>query len=187
MGKRKDILEATKSLFWENGYEATSPRDILDLSKAGQGSFYHHFGSKKDLAVAAMEEVAEDRIRIFDTAFASPGTVKERLRLYLAQRKHPLVGCRIGRMVWDSAIKDERLRAPLEKYFRHVQQRLIEELEQAVARKELQLLLPPTQLALLIIVALQGSFTVSRALQSSCMEDTVAGLQQMLDVTILER
>jgi AcrR family transcriptional regulator len=34
VSKRNDILAATKQLFWERGYEATSPRDIQEVSGA---------------------------------------------------------------------------------------------------------------------------------------------------------
>lgn len=33
-----------------------SPRAILDASKVGQGSLYHYFSGKTDLARAAMDE-----------------------------------------------------------------------------------------------------------------------------------
>ncbi len=44
--KRTALIEATKALLWERGYEATSPRDMLHRSGAGQGSLYHHFSGK---------------------------------------------------------------------------------------------------------------------------------------------
>jgi len=58
--KREDLLKAAKKLLWERGYEATSPRDIQEASGAGQGSFYHHFNGKLDLAATALEEVSAE-------------------------------------------------------------------------------------------------------------------------------
>ena len=64
MTKYDDLIKATKALLWEKGYDATSPRAIQALSNAGQGSFYHHFRSKKDLAATALEAVVDERIAV---------------------------------------------------------------------------------------------------------------------------
>jgi tetracycline repressor-like protein len=41
--KRDQLVQATKELLWEAGYEAMSPRDIQARSAAKPGSLYHHF------------------------------------------------------------------------------------------------------------------------------------------------
>ena len=81
--KHDDLIEATKALLWEKGYDATSPRAIQKLSNAGQGSFYHHFNSKRDLAAKAMEKVAEERMADFDRLFGFSGPVRKRLERFL--------------------------------------------------------------------------------------------------------
>ncbi|WP_256998392.1 helix-turn-helix domain-containing protein, partial [Cutibacterium avidum] len=58
MDTRSRLLDATQELLWERGYAATSPKDILGRANAGQGSMYHHFSGKQDLAVAALEASA---------------------------------------------------------------------------------------------------------------------------------
>ena len=59
--KRDQLVEATKELLWEVGYEAMSPRDIQERSAARPGSLYHHFPSKLAIAEAALEEAAADQ------------------------------------------------------------------------------------------------------------------------------
>ncbi len=187
MSKREEILSATKQLFWERGYEATSPRDIQDLSGAGQGSFYHHFRSKRELAYQAMSEVAAERISAFEQDLSGPGTIRERIDRFIAQPKEPLKGCRVGRMVWDGAVDDARLRAPLNRYFQHVEDRLTSELQAEVREGRLELLMPAEQIALAIISMLQGGFTVSRATQASRMDEVALTLRKLLDTVMLER
>jgi len=54
--KRRDlILVAASRLFARAGYDATSMRDIADVSGILAGSIYHHFASKAELFVAAHE------------------------------------------------------------------------------------------------------------------------------------
>lgn len=45
------IIEAAADLFLRQGYNATGINDILSVTGLPKGSFYHHFSSKKDLAV----------------------------------------------------------------------------------------------------------------------------------------
>ncbi len=187
MNRRDAILQATKTLLWERGYEATSPRDIQDLSKAGQGSFYHHFRTKRDLAAEAIQQVVSERIEAFESTMAGNEPLKARIQRFLHQRKEPLKGCRIGRMVWDSAVQDEKLRKPLEQYFRHLEERLRRELDGAVKQGKIKILLPSEQIALLIVAAIQGGYTVSRAMQQARVNDAVVALEQFLDISIIER
>lgn len=165
--KRDDILDAAKTLFWERGYEATSPRAIQDLSNAGQGSFYHHFRSKKDLAATALETVVDERIAAFDALFGDSGPVIKRIERFLLEPRDELKGCRIGRMVWDSAITEEELRRPIKRYFRHIEARIVAALEQALASGEIQAIVPPEHIAAMVLASIQGALTLGRAMQDS--------------------
>ncbi|CAJ0557308.1 unnamed protein product, partial [Mesorhabditis spiculigera] len=44
----------------ERGYAATSPRDVMTRAGAGQGSMYHHFSGKHELAVQALSAVTRE-------------------------------------------------------------------------------------------------------------------------------
>jgi AcrR family transcriptional regulator len=165
MTKHDDLIEATKTLLWEKGYDATSPKAIQQLSNAGQGSFYHHFKSKKDLAAAAMETIVDERIAEFDERFGDSGPVIERIERFLLAPREELKGCRIGRMVWDSAIGEDELRRPIERYFRHIESRLVAALEQALASGEIQAIVPPEHITAVVLASIQGALTLGRAMQ----------------------
>jgi AcrR family transcriptional regulator len=49
--RRQAIGEVAMTLFRERGVAATRVEDILERADASNGSFYHHFGSKLNLAV----------------------------------------------------------------------------------------------------------------------------------------
>ncbi|MDR5644424.1 TetR/AcrR family transcriptional regulator [Burkholderia cenocepacia] len=186
MSKREDIIEAAKALLWEKGYEATSPRDIQARSDAGQGSFYHHFPSKQELARVAIEEIVQERIDDFESAMNASGGFAERLLRYVAQNQQPMLGCRVGRLVWDSAVTEEELRAPLERYFSHLERRLIEILDGEQKDGRLRLAVPARQLALIILATVQGSFAISRAMGRSRADDTQAALRKLLASTAVK-
>jgi TetR/AcrR family transcriptional regulator, transcriptional repressor for nem operon len=165
MTKHDDLIAATKTLLWERGYDATSPKAIQVLSNAGQGSFYHHFKSKKDLAATAMEMVVDERIAEFEALFGEVGPVIERIERFLLAPREELKGCRIGRMVWDSAIGEDELRRPIERYFRHIESRLVTTLENALAAGEIQAIVPPEHIAAVVLASIQGALTLGRAMQ----------------------
>jgi TetR/AcrR family transcriptional regulator, transcriptional repressor for nem operon len=52
-------VDTTQELLWERGYVGTSPRAIQDRAGAGQGSMYHHFRTKQELAEEAIARSAE--------------------------------------------------------------------------------------------------------------------------------
>lgn len=163
--KRDALIEAAKTLLWEKGYQATSPRDIQAFSHAGQGSFYHHFKGKKDLAVKALQDVSHESIARFEEVFGDSGPIIARLTGLLLQPRDALTGCRMGRMVWDAAVQDDELRRPIEKYFEHLESRIVEALETAIADGEIRADAQPKALAAAILAVIQGAFTLGRAMQ----------------------
>ncbi|BBJ46318.1 hypothetical protein SSPO_090360 [Streptomyces antimycoticus] len=60
MDTRERLIASTRELLWERGYVGTSPKAIQERSGAGQGSMYHHFRGKPDLALAAITRSAEE-------------------------------------------------------------------------------------------------------------------------------
>jgi len=57
--RQKTILNAALRLFLEKGFGATTLDQILELSGASVGSFYHHFQGKVDVAAALYLETLE--------------------------------------------------------------------------------------------------------------------------------
>lgn len=163
MSKRDALLEAAKELLWERGYEATSPRQILKRSGAGQGSLYHHFEGKKDLAITALEQVEETMISAFERLFDERLPVTERIANALGKRRNALQGCPLGRMAGDPAIADEsELREPAERYFRHVEQAISEALREAADSGEIRLREPAATIAAALVASVQGGYVLSR-------------------------
>lgn len=67
MNTSERLIEATRELLWERGYVGTSPKAVQQAAGAGQGSMYHHFAGKQDLALAAIRRSAEELGAAADT------------------------------------------------------------------------------------------------------------------------
>ena len=180
MSKRESILHAMETLLWERGYEATSPRLVLERSGAGQGSLYHHFRGKKQLAIEAMEE---HEAELVGQAVAILGDSAEeplaRLRRWLQGPREALSGCRLGRFVNEKTVReDDELRQPVARYFARLHtllRDLLAELLDGHQRAGYQgagtvstlgtvgTVVGPEELASMLIAVVQGGFVLSQA------------------------
>jgi AcrR family transcriptional regulator len=170
--KRDDLVWAAKKLMCERGFEAVSPRDLLAESGAGQGSFYHHFQSKRDLALTALEEVSSEMQATTHKTIESGASPLEGILNYLAYPRDGLRGCRMGRFAGEAAVVDTSLRVPIENYFRDLQNTLAEALRGAQASGKLANDLvaqdvagedvAAEDLALMLIAVIQGGYVLSR-------------------------
>jgi len=120
---KTNLIETAKVLLWRDGYEAMSPRKVLQQSGAGQGSLYHHFSGKKDLACEALDAVSRSMIAETDMLFDADEPPLTRLHRYLCKDRKGLRGCRLGRLSNETAFRDKDLRQPLAKYFKHARRR----------------------------------------------------------------
>ncbi len=55
-GRRQQLLHASARLFREQGYDATSVRDIAAATGMQSGSWVYHFRTKQEILAAVMEE-----------------------------------------------------------------------------------------------------------------------------------
>ena len=56
--KRELLLQAAKALFTERGFDATSTQLIAKVAGVSEGILFHHFGSKRGLFEALVEDFA---------------------------------------------------------------------------------------------------------------------------------
>ncbi|MCU7821821.1 TetR/AcrR family transcriptional regulator [Kitasatospora sp. DSM 101779] len=167
MSTQDRLIESTQELLWERGYVGTSPRAIQQRAGAGQGSMYHHFHGKSDLAAAALARSAEQLRALAEERLAAPGTAYQRIAGYLQREREVLRGCRIGRMAQDpEVVADPRLRAPVEETFAWLRGRIAEVVAEGVAAGELA---PgagcgdPADTAAAIVAVVQGGYVLARA------------------------
>ena len=66
---RTRLLTATIDLVRVNGYAATRIEDVCAAAGVTKGSFFHHFASKEDLAIAAAAQWNERAKQLFQQAY----------------------------------------------------------------------------------------------------------------------
>ena len=163
---RTRLIESAQELMWERGYTGTSPRAIQERAGAGQGSMYHHFTGKADLARAAIRRTAADLVPRSRAHLDGPGSPLERIRAYLRAERDVLRGCRIGRLVQDQeVVTDPDLRRPIDEVFSSAIDRLATVLREGQDAGEVRADVDPEQVAITCLAVIQGGYVVARAHQ----------------------
>ena len=167
--KRDQLVEATKELLWEVGYEAMSPRDIQTRSAAKPGSLYHHFPSKLAIAQAALDEATTEEIARLDEVFSADTPPLEAIHRYLLLKREAFRGCRLGRLVHEASIEHEELRRPVAAYFDAVRNHLARSLAHAQSEGTLEASLDPESLAVSLTALIQGGYVLARTFQDEAL------------------
>jgi TetR/AcrR family transcriptional regulator, transcriptional repressor for nem operon len=116
---RDQIIDAAVATLHRQGFNGSSVQDITEAAHAPKGSFYNHFGSKEELAVAALERYwqrLEASLTLLDSKDLPP---RERLARYFgglnaAARKNGFrAGCMIGNLSAEMADQSPRVRNEL--------------------------------------------------------------------------
>lgn len=162
MSKRANILEAAKELLWDQGFEAMSPKKVMRLSGAGQGSLYHHFEGKEDLALAALADVVEEMKSVIDEMFDPSKAPLDRLYDYLLGQRTELKGCRLGRLVNEKTVLETDIYKVVSDYFEYLSKHLTAALEEAQSEGDLPSHLSATDIAESLQAVIQGGFVLAR-------------------------
>ena len=166
MDTRSRLLDATQELLWERGYAATSPKDILTRANAGQGSMYHHFSGKQDLAVAALEASATAMRQDADALLHGEGTATERLVAYLGRQRDSLMGCRMGRMTYDAdVLATPELLTPVSETLAWLVQTIELVINEGIVNCEFPRHTDAHRLASMVVATVQGGYVLARAQQ----------------------
>jgi AcrR family transcriptional regulator len=161
------LLASTRELLWERGYVGTSPKAIQQRSGVGQGSMYHHFAGKSDLALAAIQQSGAELRVSAATQLNRPGSPRKRITAYLRRERDVLKGCPIGRLTQDPDIlADEHLRAPVGNTLDWVRGRLAQVLAEGKEAGEFADDLDPVAVAATLLAVLQGGYVLARAANS---------------------
>ncbi|MEU9713920.1 TetR/AcrR family transcriptional regulator [Streptomyces sp. NPDC047976] len=182
MSTRDRLIESTRELLWERGYVGTSPKAILERAGVGQGSMYHHFQGKPDLALAAIRRTCEELRASAQRALDGPGTPYERIRAYLERERDVLRGCPVGRLTMDpDVVVNEDLRAPVDETIAWLREQLARIVEEGREQGQFARSLDPREIAATVLATVQGGYVLARASGSPAAFDSgVRGLLSLL-------
>lgn len=170
---RERIVAAAAELFHDNGYAATGLDEILAKAQSTKGSFYHHFGSKKEIALAVIREVIALRFarRMIDPVVAAAEPVAairgviRTLRTKVAT-EDLITGCPINNLASELALQDKDIQKALSGLFEEWQVAWTAALKRAQHFERLKGFKGPRQLSLYLVAAIEGGQAMAKAQQS---------------------
>lgn len=118
---RQQILDTASVLFHSHSYSDVGVAAICDKAQVSRGSFFHFFKSKKELALAVMDQFVDQvEAGLVNKAFIPTRKPLERIEcfvneLYLFQKAQTvslghMPGCPFGNLAIEQATQDEVLR-----------------------------------------------------------------------------
>ncbi|MGB4778955.1 TetR/AcrR family transcriptional regulator [Microbacterium sp.] len=182
MGARDQLTGAMAELLWERGDAATSPRDVMARTGVGQGSMYHHFSGKHELAVEALSAVTGDLTGV-TSLLEGEGSPLERMKRYLSMPRPGTQGCRVGRMTqYPEVVSDAELIAIVADAFDVLLGRWERAIAAAIAAGELPANTVPADLARTLAAVIQDGYVLARAKgEQEPMDAAIRGALSLLD------
>jgi TetR/AcrR family transcriptional repressor of nem operon len=142
------ILSAARELFHGRSYADVGIKEICDIAKVQKGSFYHFFGSKQDLAMAVIDDMADDWAHGFIAeAFDQNLPPMERLdymidAAYYWQKaakdlEGRMPGCLFGNLALEVSTRDEVIRARINAVFNNASSNFHQTLNEAIEKGDI--------------------------------------------------
>lgn len=140
---RTRILLTAREMFHGRSYADVGIQEICDAAKVQKGSFYHFFPSKRELAMAVIDNMADDWAYGFVAEAFDPDLPPlERLdymieaayywQIAAADVEGRIPGCLFGNLALEMSTRDDVMRARLNAVFNKAMDKFLVTLDEAV-------------------------------------------------------
>ena len=170
LSAKTKILDAALMVIRAKGYAATTVDDLCAASDVTKGAFFHHFKSKDDLAVAAVEHWSKVTGELFEAApYHRHADSLKRVLGYLEFRKQLLTGdvaeftCLVGTMVQETFESSPAIRAACDASISGHAAKIETDIAEAMQQRGLRAQWTAKSLALHTQAVLQGAFILAKA------------------------
>jgi TetR/AcrR family transcriptional regulator, transcriptional repressor for nem operon len=187
---RTKLLDAATHVIRTKGYSATTVDDICHEAGVTKGSFFHHFKSKDELALAAVAHWGAMTHGLFAAApYHKAPDPLDRLLGYVDFREALLAGelpeytCLLGTLLQETYATHPEIRAACDRGLASHIAELTRDIEAAKRRYAARASWSPESAGYFIQVILQGSFIFAKAKQSpEVVRESLAHLRRYLEM-----
>jgi len=167
---RTKLLDAALDVFRAKGYTATRVEDICAAASLTKGSFFHHFKTKDELAIAAAGRWTEVTGELFRSAdYHRPADPVDRVLGYIEFRKQLLRGalaeytCLLGTLIQEVYDTNPPIRMACEASISSHVATLVGDIQEAKSAHAPAAAWTAESLALHMQAVIQGSFILAKA------------------------
>ena len=185
------LLDATLKVVRAKGYSATRIEDICAEAGLTKGSFFHHFRSKEDLALAAVAHWGARTTAFFaDASYHDQSDPLDRLIAYVEFRKAIMTGelpeftCFLGTIVQETYVTHADINAACERILTAHARTLEADIREAMRQYQVRGDWSAETLALHIQGVIQGGFILAKAKGSAVVAaESLDHLRRYLEQT----
>jgi len=189
---RAKLLDAARDVIRTKGYAGSTVDDICAAAGVTKGSFFHHFDSKEELGIAALERFGAMAATLFGSApYRSKSDPRDRVlgyvdfRILLLQGEIPLYTCLIGTTVQEAYASHPNLRLACDRMLSEHVAELTRDLAAAKARYGPDASWDPESVGYFMQCVLQGAFIFAKAKQNADIATASLGHLRNYLVTLL--
>jgi len=187
---RAKLLDAALHVFRERGYAASTIDDVCIEAGLTKGSFFHHFASKEELALAAAERFSTMAADLFRAApYHTPSDPLERVLGYVDFRAAlldgalPDVTCLLGTMVQETYETHPAIRAACDHGIADHVAEISRDIALAKAQYAPDAPWDPESIARFTQAVLQGAFILAKARHDAAVAaESVAHLRRYIEL-----
>ncbi|SDG12162.1 transcriptional regulator, TetR family [Limimonas halophila] len=131
-----EALRAALTVFWEQGYEATSVDTLIRAMGISRSSFYGCFGSKHGAMLAALRRYADDSLDRLAEVAAAERTPRAAVRAMIhamVTTKDAHRGCLLVNCISELAARDAEITELIQRHIARVERLLAETIAEADA------------------------------------------------------
>lgn len=127
---REIVLREAMAVFWRQGYNSTSIKDIVDATEIQSGSIYWAFGNKQKLFLEVIEHYCCDIQKIIDRTLKTSGSPLGRIKKFfqgLAQHtlnNEDKNGCLLVNTLLEVSKQNQEIRDSVRRMFEHIEAEL---------------------------------------------------------------
>lgn len=160
--EREVVLREAMNVFWRQGYNATSIKDIVDATNIQPGSIYWAFGSKQKLFLEAVDCYHQDILRLVNATLKADLPPLERIeKFFHGLIEHSLNsggnnGCLLINTLLEVAEHDKEISGVISNIFEQLEAGFTQVLKLAIVQGTISADKNPENLAKLLIVSMYG-------------------------------
>ncbi len=170
---RTRIMDAAEALVLERGFAGTPIDEVLSQAGVTKGAFFHHFGSKQELAHALIARFVELDLGNLESKMGRAEKLhRDPLQqllifvgLFLEDAEllaEPSTGCLMASYVYEAGMFDDHVLAVVHDNVLIWRKRLLAKLEEAAAAHPPRVHVDLESLADMATVVFEGAFVVSK-------------------------